>query len=81
MEIAVTVGRGEMLVGVALLHERAHLFGPGIVAEQAVFVGQVPHDVGERREAGNGITVIALLIRAAHAGLAKRIHARTQAVT
>ncbi len=56
-EILEAVHGGEMIVGVAFLQEGAHLLRPGVVAEEAVLVGEVPHHIREGGKARRRVAV------------------------
>ena len=79
-ELAVAVHRRQMIVGVPLADQPAHLVHPRLVAEQVVLVGHVPHDVREGGTAGHGVAVVPLFVLAAHARLAERIDSRPATV-
>ncbi len=65
------VAGGQVLVGVAIVEEGARLVRPLLVPEAVQIVAEVPGDVGERGEPGNGISQVPALVLAARGRLGR----------
>ena len=44
-KLTVTVNGHQVVVWVALPNKSSHLVGPGLIAKQVVFIGDIPHHV------------------------------------